>query len=113
MAVTEQTAGSQLATINTEHTLATVTAAGIYVLRVDLGNLAAGDAVELRVYVKARNATDPERLLHGPATYGPLAPDQKLTDSIPALSVGHFRATLRQVGGTARSWPWVILSTGA
>lgn len=113
MAVTEKTGGSQTATISTEHTLATVTDAGIYVLRVDLNNLAAGDIVELRIKAKARNTTDTERLIHGPAIYGPVAPDQKLTDSVPILATGHFVATLKQVAGTGRAFPWVILSTGA
>lgn len=112
MAVTEKTSGSQTATISTEHALATVTDAGIYVLRVDLGNLAAGDIVELRLYGKARNATDSERLLYS-ASYGPIVPGHLLTDSVPVVSSGHLRATLRQTAGTGRAWPWVILSTGA
>ncbi|MGH8575010.1 MAG: hypothetical protein ACREX8_20935 [Gammaproteobacteria bacterium] len=99
--------------MNTEHTLATVTDAGIYVLRVDINALTAADIVELRVYAKARNATDSERLIHGPAVYGPVAPTGKLTDSIPVLATGHFKATLKQTAGTGRAFPWVILSTGA
>ena len=113
MAVTEKISGSQTATINTEHVLATVTDAGIYILRVDLATLVAADIVELRVYAKARNATDTERLLHGPATYGPMVPGQLLADSIPVLATGHLKATLKQVAGTGRAFPWVILSTGA
>lgn len=113
MAVTEKTSGSQTATVGTEHTLATVTDSGIYVLRVDLNALAAGDIVELRLKAKARNATDSERLIHGPAPYGPIAPDQKLADSPPIMATGHFVATLKQTSGTGRAFPWVILSTGA
>lgn len=113
MAVTEKTGGSQTATISTEHVLATVTDAGIYVLRVDLGNLAAGDIVELRVYSKCRNATDSERLKDGPVTFGPVVPDEKLPDSIPVLATGHYKVTLKQVAGTGRAFPWVILATGA
>jgi hypothetical protein len=112
MAVTEKTGGSQTATLDTEHTLATVTDAGIYVLRVDLANLAAGDIVVLRIKAKARNATDSERLLHY-ATYGPVPPTAKLVDAIPVLATGHFVATLEQTDGTGRAFPWVILSTGA
>lgn len=112
MAVSEKTSGSQTATISTEHTLATVTDAGIYVLRVDLNNLAAGDVLELRVYAKARNATDSERQLYS-ATFGPIAPADKVTDSIPVVAAGHFKATLKQTAGTGRAFPWVILSTGA
>ncbi|MGH7750664.1 MAG: hypothetical protein ACREQ5_38725 [Candidatus Dormibacteria bacterium] len=113
MAVTENVGGSQSATIGTEQTLATVTTAGIYVLRVDVANLAANDIVELRIYTKARNATDTERLIHGPATYGPIPPDQKLADSVPIMATGDFRATLKQTAGTGRAFPWVILSSGA
>ncbi|MGH3987825.1 MAG: hypothetical protein ACRDTZ_10955 [Pseudonocardiaceae bacterium] len=113
MAVTEKTSGSQTATISTEHTLATVTDPGIYVLRVDINALAVGDIVELRVYAKCRNATDSERLKDGPAIYGPIVPDSKLPDSIPVLATGHYKATLKQTAGTGRAFPWVILSTGA
>lgn len=113
MAVTENVAGSQTAVISTEHSLATVTAAGIYVLRVDLANLVAGDIVELRIKTKTRNATDTERLIHGPAIYGPLPPDAKLADSVPVMATGDFTATLKQTAGTGRAFPWVILSSGA
>jgi len=112
MAVTEKTAGSQTATLDTEHTLATVADPGIYVLRVDLANLSAGDIVTLRIKTKARNATDTERLLHH-ATYGPVAPTEKLADSIPVVATGRLVATLEQTDGTGRAFPWVILSTGA
>lgn len=113
MAVTEKIHGSQTATVNTEHSLATVTDPGIYVLRVDLSALVAGDIVELRVYAKARNGTDSEQLKDGPVSYGPIVPTERLPDSIPVISAGHYRATLKQVAGTGRAFPWVILSTGA
>lgn len=112
MAVIEKTSGAQTATINTEHTLATVTDAGIYVLRVDLANLAAGDVLELRLYAKARDATDSERLMYS-ASYGPILPAHLLTDSVPVVSAGYFKVTLKQTAGTGRAWPWVVLSTGA
>lgn len=112
MAVTEKTGGQQTAALDTEHTLATVTDAGIYVLRVFLTNLAAGDIVRLRIYVKARNATDAEGVLYE-GIYGPLPPAEKYVDSVAALSAGHFKATLEQTDGTGRNWPWVILSSGA
>lgn len=113
MAVTENTSGSQTSIVGTEHTLATVSTAGIYVLRVDINALAVNDILELRVYTKARNGTDTERLIHGPAIYGPIPPDQKLVDSVPIMATGDFKATLKQTAGSARAYPWVILSTGA
>jgi hypothetical protein len=113
MAVTEKVSGSQTATISAEHTLSTITDAGIYVLRVDMNALVSGDVVELRIYTKARNSTDTERLIHGPAVYGPIPPDQKLQDSVPIMATGDFKATLLQSAGTGRAFPWVILSSGA
>lgn len=112
MAVTEKTGGSQTATLGTEHPLATVTDAGIYQLRVFLTNLAAGDIVLLRIYVKARNATDAEGVIYE-KTYGPIVPNEKYADSIAVQSAGHFKATLQQTDGTGRVWAWVILSSGA
>ena len=53
MAVTSVGSGSQSCTLDTEHTLDTETTAGVYVLVVDMNNLADGDVVILRI--KTRN----------------------------------------------------------
>lgn len=98
--------GSQTATITTEHVLDTVAAAGVYSLCVDLAALVAGDIVELRVYGKARTG-DTERLLHR-GTYGPIAVSVPLVQSVPIVSPHHFKATLKQVAGTGRAFPWAI-----
>lgn len=112
MAVSVNTSGSQTATISTEHTLATITAAGIYQLKVDLGNLAAGDTVELRVYGKVRSG-DTERLEWGPVSYGPIVPSMLIPVSPAIVTAVSFRATLKQVAGTGRTFPWAVYSTGA
>jgi len=112
MAVSVNTSGSQTATVNTEHTLATVTSAGIYILVVDIANLAAGENVELRAYGKARS-TDTERLLFGPAIYGPIVPAQLLIYSTPIVSPHSVKFTLKQTSGTGRAFPWAVYSTGA
>jgi hypothetical protein len=112
VAVSVNTSGSQTATISTEHTLATITTAGIYQLKVDLANLAAGDIVELRAYSKARS-TDTERLEFGPVSYGPIVPTQLLPPS-PAVVTAHYvRFSLKQVAGTGRAFPWAVTGTGA
>lgn len=105
--VTEVAGGSQTATIGTAHTLTTITTAGIYELHISLGNLAAGDVLELRVYSKCRNATDPEELLQI-AIYGPVVPICKLVNAIVTLSSGHYKAELIQRAGTGRAWPWAV-----
>lgn len=99
---------SQTATISTEHTLDTITSAGVFVLAVDLSALAAGDVVELRVYGKARS-TDTERLVHR-GTYGPLPLAIPLVMSVPIVSPHHFKSTLLQSAGTGRAFPWAIYS---
>lgn len=109
MAVAVKVSGSQTATISTEHDLATITDAGVYVLTVDAAELAAGDIVELRIYGKARSA-DTERLLHR-ATYGPIALASPLVMSIPVISPHHLRASLKQTAGTGRAFPWAIYTT--
>ena len=106
MTVSVVDSNSQTAVISTEHTLATVTDAGVYVLAVDMANLAAGDIVELRIYGKARTG-DTERLLHR-ASYGPLPLVSPLVESIPIMSPHHYKATLKQIAGTGRAFPWAV-----
>lgn len=112
MAVSVNTSGSQTATIGTEHTLATITTAGIYQLYVDVASLVAGDIVELRVYGKARS-TDTERLLYGPFSVGPIVPGQLLIPSPAVVSPHSVRFSLKQTTGTGRAFPWAVYATGA
>jgi hypothetical protein len=109
MTVQVNTSGSQTATISTEHTLATVATAGVFLLVVDLATLVAGDVVELRVYGKARSS-DTERLLHR-GTYGPSPLASPLVMSVPLVSPHHLKATLKQTDGTGRAFPWAIYET--
>lgn len=114
MAVSILASGSQTAVVNTEHILntAATTAAGIYVCKVDLGTIVAGDIVELRMYGKVR-ATDTERLMWGPASYGPIVPSVLIAVAPADVCAASVKWTLKQVAGTARAWPWAIYSTGA
>lgn len=112
MTVSVNTSGSQTAVISTEHTLATITTAGIYQLMTDLGNLAAGDIVELRAYGKARSG-DTERLMWGPVSYGPIVPSQLLPPSPAIVTAVSLKFTLKQTAGTGRAFPWAVYSTGA
>lgn len=114
MAVSINTSGSQTATINTEHILsgAAITTPGIYQLKVDLGALVAGDVVELRMYGKVR-ATDTERLMWGPVSYGPIVPSGLIAVSPADVTAASVKFTLKQVAGTGRAFPWAVYSTGA
>lgn len=113
MAVSVSNSGSQTATINTEHTLgAAITTAGIYQLKVDMANLAAGDVLELRMYGKVRS-TDTERLMWGPVSYGPVPPSVGIAVSPADVCAVSVKFTLKQTAGTGRAYPWAIYSTGA
>ena len=106
MSVTSSNSGTQTATIDTEHTLDTITSAGIYVLVVDMANLTTGDIVTLKAKVKyASGGTS--RLAYQ-ATY---AHDQaepiKFSPPVPIDTEVVF--TLEQTDGTGRSFPWNIL----
>lgn len=113
MAVSINNSGSQTATISTEHTLGSaITTAGIYQLKVDMANLAAGDILELRMYGKVRS-TDTERLMWGPVSYGPIPPSVDIAVSPADVCAASVKFTLKQVAGTGRAFPWAIYSTGA
>lgn len=106
MSTAVNTSGSQTATLTTEHTLATITAAGKYVLSVDVANLAdASETCTLRIYGKARSG-DTERLLESATVNG--ASIKKLIESPEVYSPHHLKATLEQNGGTGRAFPWAI-----
>jgi hypothetical protein len=112
MTVTVNTSNSTTPTVGTETTLATITTAGIYQLYTDIANLAAGEVVELRAYGKARSG-DTERLMWGPASYGPILPLQLLPTSPAIVTAVSLRFSIKQVNGTARAFPWAVYSTGA
>lgn len=101
-----KTSGTQAATLNTEHTLATVTDPANYQLKVDLSALTGSDVVELRIYSKVL-AAGAEGLEHR-ATYGPGALSAPIVASLPVDSPHHLRATLKQIAGTGRSFDWAI-----
>lgn len=103
---TVKTSGSQTATVTTEHTLATVTDAGTFLVCVDLADMSAGDVVSVKVYGKARS-TDTERLLHS-GTYGPGIAATPLVQSIPIVSPHHLKVTLTQSAGVSADFPWAV-----
>jgi hypothetical protein len=108
MAISVITSGSQACTVNTEHELATVTAAGSYQLVLDVSALASGstpDILRVRIYGKARS-TDTERLEDDFSIVGAQA--RALFRSLPVWSPHHYRVTITQTQGTGRTIPWAI-----
>lgn len=108
MALSVNTSGSQTAVIDTEHDLATLTAANVFTLAVDVSALTTGavaDVLEIREYGKARSA-DTERLLKTYTLVGAQA--EALFETTPRVSPHHIRYTLTQTDGTGRAFPWAV-----
>ena len=106
MAVSENTGGTQTATVTTEHTLATITAAGTYQLAVETTNMVAGDALELRIKVKARSASTSREVFY--ASYSGAQGNDQVKLSPPVPAPHEFIATLKQTTGTSRNFIWAI-----
>jgi hypothetical protein len=104
---TSQAEGSQTATIDTEHTLATVTTAGTYALSVDLSNLALGDKVTLRAKVKVRSTGTTRTAFTG--TYAHTQ-ENPVAISIPIPTVSECVFSLEQTDGIGRAFDWEVIS---
>lgn len=106
MAVTSVDADTQTASIDTEHTLATETTAGVYVLVVDTSNLVNGDTVILRI--KTKNQSGGSSILAYEATFSDVqAENQKYSPAIPIDT--EIVCTLEQIDGTGRDFDWNLL----
>ncbi|MBI1214141.1 MAG: hypothetical protein GC190_21980 [Alphaproteobacteria bacterium] len=108
MSVSVVDSNSQTATIGTEHTLSTLTGAGVYQVVIDLSNMAGGatpDITEVRLYGKARS-TDTERLIKCWSFQG--VQSEALWFSPPLISPHDYKVTLKQIQGTGRAYPWAV-----
>lgn len=104
----QESFGTQVATIDTEHTLGTdprLTDA-TYVLVVDVSNHADGDVTLFRFYEKVTGTGGTQRSM----ILGTIAGDQvnDLWFSVPVLSIFGSKFTLEQTDGTGRSFDWSI-----
>src|SRR4051794_25208090 len=106
MAITVVASGTQAATVNTEHTLATDTSGGVRVLAGDLGNLAYGDTVELRLYTKVLSGSTERQAYVATFSHVQGSPN---VYSVPVPTNISCKATLKQTGGTGRSFDWALL----
>lgn len=103
--------GSQTATLDTEHTLATITSdPGSYQLQIDMGNMANGDVVIIREKMKVRSTgttslVQSSRFAH--------AQGSTIKVFIPRATVNEVVFTLEQTDGTGRVFPWEIVQLDA
>lgn len=100
--------GTQTAVINTEHTLATITDAGVYVLWVDLHNMAGGDTAEIRRKTKVLTGST-ARTRKMDTFSGAQSADAANYESDPVTSKWSVAFTLKQTAGTGRAYDWSIL----
>lgn len=106
MTVSVVNSGSQTATVTTEHDLVSYTTAGVFLVAIDLSNMADGstpDIVHIRAYGKARSS-DTERLMEDWWFVG--SQSKPLFRTNPEVSPHHYRVTLTQTQGTGRAFPW-------
>lgn len=109
MATTIEDDGDQTATLDTEHTLATLAGAGTRVLAVDVNALVAGDVVTLRIKTAARSGGT-ERTLYEATFTGPAG--SPIVQSPPAVLATGGTVTLEQTDGTGRIFPWAVYLLG-
>ena len=103
---TSEASGAQTAVITTEHTLATISTDGTFVLYVDTVNMVLGDELELRAKTKVKSdGTTREFLV---ATYAHVQ-GQPVKASIPVASINECVFTLKQTVGTGRVFNWEVV----
>lgn len=112
MAIVASGSGTQTAVIGTEHFLNSPNSEGVYTLHVDLVNLAAGDAVELRVYQIVLTAGT-SRVAYLVTYQGAQPADALIAVSVPISNeltdTNALRFSLKQTLGTGRNFPWKVL----
>lgn len=111
MAVGSFASGSQAAVINTEHFLADVNEAGVFVLVVDTNALAAGDVIELRAYQMALTGGNVRQVFvhrfYGNQSQDPIKSSRPVSNEL--VDSQSVRFSLKQTFGTGRTFPWKVL----
>ena len=105
----ENSNGAQTATIDTEHTLATITAAGIYELRVDTATMVLGDRVVLRTKGESRASESVVLLAYESAFSDVQIEVLKIAPPLAVVASGQGVFTLEQTDGTGRVFEWSII----
>lgn len=106
---TVHASGTQAATLDTEHTLSTITAVGIYLLMVDDAARVAGETLTLKAKSKVLSGGT-QRLMREIIISPAAASGEPAIVDIPRpCGDGELQYTLTQSGGTGRSYPWTIL----
>ena len=105
--------GTQVCSISTEHTLATSTSAGSFVLVLDLAAAQSGDSFTIRVYRKVLNSGTLRLLFKWTVLGEDIASEAEdpIVQSVPFASPGtQISVTIEQTAGTGRSVDWSLES---
>lgn len=109
MAVTQYAKDDQALTLDTPATLATITSAGVYELRLDCNALVADDILFVRVYeifqTVAQGGT--ERLTEEWGVFGTTLINKNVRTP-PIVCLNSVKFVLEQTDGTGRTIPWEI-----
>ena len=105
MATAVNASNSQACTVGTEHTLATVTAAGNYQAQFDIPAAAtAADIFELNIYQKLAGSGDTATLAEKLIVRGRAVAHRRILD--PVVSPVELQLRIKQLAGTSRTVPW-------
>lgn len=107
MALGTVASGTQNTTVDTEHSLANTTVAGIYVAQWNLTNLAKGDVI--RVYVTAKVLTGDTEEIVFEGIYANDLLNSPIIQSPPFVSMFSCTMRLLQTAGSSRSIPWALI----
>jgi len=109
MTLTVESSSTQTTVIGTEHSLGTPSTNQCRLLRIDRGAMVAGDTIEVRLKSSVLAAGAVGDQLY--QTYFN-APGVPIVETIPVTSNQGLTVTLKQTAGTAKAFPWAILTTG-
>jgi hypothetical protein len=107
MALAIESENDQTCVISTPHTLAAPTTNKTRVLRLDLFNLAAGEALRVQIQTKVR-AAGTIRIQYDLTYVGVVG--AAIVESVPISSDLGATFIITQINGTGRTIPWKVLT---
>lgn len=111
MSISTFASGTQSATVSTEHFLSSPNEVGFYIYYVDLVNMVAGDAVELRSYHMVI-AGGTQRVVLMETFQGAQPADAVIFWTVivnDLTDTNAVRFSLKQTLGTSRNFPWSVI----
>jgi len=105
-----QATGTQvIGTIPHEYTLADLTTPFTFVAQVDLSAMLSGDVVALQIYSKVVSAGSLLSAYYQ-QFFGAQGVGNVVSISLPVPSPYEWKLTINQTAGSARSFPWTVVS---